>query len=114
MASASLVLLSSTSGNFTVNYVEPTTNADGSPLTNLAKVNIDVAYDGGAFSQLAVETASAPTGGGVKNKAFNNVSLPATATSAVVRLKAINTIGNQSSVVDLSIVIDRPVPAPVT
>lgn len=55
-----------TGGDFTVNYTEPTTNADGSALTDLDHCNVTTQ----AGSQTAVVSsdiaASAATGGGAK------------------------------------------------
>lgn len=48
-----------------ITYDEPTTNRDGSPLTDLAEVRLFYAIGAGAEVQCAAVPASRPQGGGV-------------------------------------------------
>lgn len=115
MPSASIILTSTTAGTLNAQYVEPTTNIDGSPITNLKQTNISVSFDAGmTFAAAAVDLASAPTGGGSRNKTVTGLAVPASTSSAIVRLVAENTAGFKSDPVDITVAIARPIPNPVT
>lgn len=115
MPSASIILTSTTAGTLNAQYVEPTTNVDGSPITNLKQTNISVSFDAGAtFNVATIDLASAPSGGGSRNKTVPGLGVPASASSAIVRLVAENTAGFKSDAVDITVAIARLIPNPVT
>lgn len=114
MPSASIILNSATAGTLSAQYVEPTTNVDGSPITNLKQTNISVSFDAGStFVMAAIDLASAPAGGGARYKTVPGLGIPASASSAIVRLVAENTAGFKSDAVDITVAIARPIPNPV-
>lgn len=56
-----------TGGDFTVNYTEPTTNSDGSALTDLDHCNVTTQAGSQSAAVSSNIAASAATGGGVQN-----------------------------------------------
>ena len=65
----------------TASYTEPTTNADATPLTDLAKTNVYYQLPGGTPVKGADVPASRPQGGGVIS---TQVTVPVTAGQDVV------------------------------
>ena len=101
-----------TGATLTVGYTEPTTNEDGSTLTDLDHTNVYVKVGNGAFVKGANIPASKATGGGVISTPVN-VTAPAHATTTVsLYATATDTIGNESvPSVTVTKSIDRLSPA---
>lgn len=93
-------------------YQEPTTNEDGSPLSDLAYTSIF--YDMGAGPVNVVDLpASLNTGGGIKNYTFNVPVLAKMESNVLVWATATDTSGNTSDPsVPVDVRIDRLAPAP--
>lgn len=114
MSSANLTLTSATAATIVASFVEPTTNVDGTPITNLKQTNVSISFDAGvSYTPIAVDLASNAGGGGSRTKTVLGVVVPTTASSAIVRLVAENTVGFKSDSVDITVSIARPIPNPV-
>lgn len=101
-----------TGSNIKAQFTEPTTNADGSPLTDLAKV--EVVADWGAGEQLVGSVdASAPTGGGAGEVDFTVPVVEGSQMTVSAKAFAIDLLGNKSlPSATQTLTIDLLAPAP--
>jgi hypothetical protein len=77
-----------------VEYVEPTTNADGTPLTDLAGTTVFYRLDAGADTLGAMVPATAPTGG---QRRAVTVTVPAVTGTVTAWAVATDTADNVSA-----------------
>lgn len=101
-----------TGTNIKVNYTEPTTSADGSPLTDLSKTTVE-ADSGAGFSEVGSVPASNPNGGGAQSVDFTVPAAPGAVQTIKVVAFAYDLVGNKSiSSIEVVLTVDQLAPAP--
>lgn len=98
-----------------VKYKEPTTNADGSVLSDLGKVTLEAANTadlGTPIAQLEV-VASAPTGGADQTATLDVPIVGGTVQDLTITGIALDLVGNKSEPKSVQLVIDTLAPAPI-
>lgn len=96
-----------------VEYVEPTTTVNATPLSDLETTNITVLDGVGNPLQSRSVTATSPNGGGAIKETFT-VSAPANReTPYTFEVRAIDDNKNPSEPVSTNLVIDKEPPGPV-
>lgn len=98
--------------NLHVTWMEPSTNNDGSPLTDLAKVVVQLTVDGVAQPE-AEAGVSGPTGGQPGFHTFLSVCDPDTMPNVEVRVWAVDLVGNRSTGTVGLLSVDCLAPGPV-
>ena len=98
--------------NLHVTWLEPSTNNDGSPLTDLAKVVVQLTVDGVAHIEEEAGI-SGPTGGQVGFHTFLSVCDPDAMPSVEVAVWAVDASGNRSSGTIGLLTVDCLAPGPV-
>ena len=100
------------SRNLHVTWLEPTLNNDGSPLTDLAKVVVQITIDGVAWVEDEV-AVSGPTGGQAGSYTFLDVCAPDAMPNVEVAVYAVDLVGNRSAGTLALLSVDCVAPAPV-
>ena len=90
----------------TIEFREPTANADGTPLKDLASIRLYWRVDGGPES-VATYPASSPTGGAVRQL---RLTVPATSGTLSVAVTVVDVSGNESARSAPAAKIIRPAP----
>lgn len=98
--------------NLHVTWLEPTVNHDGTPLTDLAKIVLQLTINGVALPEEEAGV-SGMNGGQVGFHTFLNVCEPDTLPSAEVAVWAVDTAGNRSVGTIGLLTIDCLAPGPV-
>ena len=88
------VLINSSRRSLTVSYLEPTTKADGTPLTGLARTSIYYDLGHGAMKAMDVP-ATRPTGGGYVSQEITIPVKEGQEVFAVLCVTATDTDGNE-------------------
>ena len=110
---AHAIVVTPTGATADVDYTEPATNADGTPLTDLSHCNVYAKPATDAEIKFPNVPASAPTGGAARTVNIAVAALPGASTSYAVTASCTDLTGNESlrsPVVNL--VVDRLAPAP--
>lgn len=98
--------------NLHVTWIEPSVNNDGSPLTDLAKVVVQLTVDG--VAQVEEEAGvSGPTGGQVGFHTFLSVCEPDAMPHVEVGIWAVDDAGNRSTGTIGALTVDCLAPGPV-
>lgn len=98
--------------NLHVTWIEPSVNNDGSPLTDLAKVVVQLTVDG--VAQVEEEAGvSGPTGGQLGFYTFLSVCEPDSMPDVEVRVWAVDLAGNRSIGTVGLLTVDCLAPGPV-
>ena len=115
---AEAVVFTESGAELTVEYDEPTTNVDGTPLADLSKttIAITVMHPSGGAPQVIDVPASRPQGGGhVIRKITVGIGIdkPIKEANVEARITATDTVGNQSDPAVATVRVDKLRPAKV-
>ena len=98
--------------NLHVTWIEPSVNNDGSPLTDLANVVVQLTVDG--VAQVEEEAGvSGPTGGQPGSHTFLSICEPDSMPSVEVKAWAVDAVGNRSTGTIGLLTVDCLAPGPV-
>lgn len=115
MPSATITLSNSpTVAELIVNFVEPSTKIDGSPMTDLKQFLIEISHDEGrTFNPILSGPVTSPNGGGVRSITIPGLPVPNGASFPVVQVSVETDLGFKSYPLDINVLFDSPVPAQV-
>lgn len=103
-----------TGSNIKATYKEPTTNADGSPLTDLASTEVEADWGTGP-SIVATVAAVSPSGGNVVEAEFTAPVVEGKVMTITAKVFAVDLLGKKSEPSETrSLTIDLLAPAPPT
>lgn len=91
------------SSTVTVEYTEPTTNADGTPLTDLAGTTVFYRLTGGLDTLGAMVPATAPTGGQRRSVGVTVSSVTGTVTVWAVATDAVGNVSARSTTATMTL-----------